>query len=237
VTFPAAVVLDIDDTLVDTRHAFTVAIGGIVARWLPHLDRAGAERALAHWVADADGHFRAYTRGEIGFTEQRARRARALHAAFDGPALDEDAVARWDTDYDDAFRRAWRLFPEASGFLDRLDAAGVPYGAVTNAGRDYQRDKLRRVGLGERLRMMVSVDDLGVGKPDPRVFRRACANLGVAPGDAVYVGDELDVDARGESEAGLRGIWLDRHGRSRELVGLDVPAVSSLTELADLYAW
>ncbi len=229
---PAAVLLDIDDTLVDTRHAFGVAVGAVVSRWLPHLDAAGSQAALAHWVDDAEGHFRAYTRGEIGFSEQRARRARALHAAFDGPELDVEAFAQWDLAYDEAFRGAWRLFPEVDAFLDRLDAAGLAYGAVTNAGGDYQRDKLHRVGLADRLRMMVAVDDLGVGKPDPRVFQRACARLGVPPEGALYVGDELDIDARGARDAGLTGVWLDRRGRAGDVTGLDVPVVTSLTDLA-----
>jgi putative hydrolase of the HAD superfamily len=60
--------------------------------------------------------------------------------------------------------------------------------------------------------VLVGVDTLGVGKPDPRVFAEACRRLGTAPGRTAYVGDELDVDARAATAAGLLGIWLDRPG-------------------------
>ncbi|MBK6873156.1 MAG: HAD family hydrolase [Kineosporiaceae bacterium] len=59
---------------------------------------------------------------------------------------------------------------------------------MTNAGAAYQRDKLQRVGLADRFEVMVAVDDLGVGKPDPRVFHLACERLGVSPGRSLYLG-------------------------------------------------
>jgi hypothetical protein len=62
--------------------------------------------------------------------------------------------------------------------------------------RAYQRRKLEAVGSLDRLRVVVGIDAVGVGKPDPRMFHRPCEALGVAPGEAAYVGDELDVDAR-----------------------------------------
>lgn len=235
----AGVLLDLDDTLVDTRYAFGQAISAIVATWLPHLDAEGEAAALQHWVRDAGGHFRAYTRGESSFAEQRHRRAVALHAAFDGPTLSVADQHRWSEAYDVAFREAWRLFPDAVPLLERLELLGLPYGLVTNAGAAYQRDKLQRVGLADRFEVMVAVDDLGVGKPDPRVFHLACERLGVSPGRSLYLGDEPDADARGARAAGLVGVWLDRSWGGRgDLDGQptpdDVPVVGSLLELADL---
>src|SRR3954452_19825244 len=84
-------------------------------------------------------------------------------------------------------------------------------------------------GLLERVGVLVGMDVFGVGKPDPRVYRHACAVLGVDPAQVAYVGDELDVDARGAREAGLLGVWLDRHGSGQSPP--DVPVVRSLDEL------
>jgi putative hydrolase of the HAD superfamily len=224
-----AVLMDVDDTLVDTRTAFTAAIAAVMAEWLPHLDDDEREAALLHWVRDPGGHFRAYTRGEIDFASQRRRRAAALHAAFGGPVLDASASARWDATYEAAFRAAWRACPDALPLLDTLAAASLPVAAVTNMLADYQRRKLAAVGLLDRLRAVVGIDAVGVGKPDPRMFRQACGRLGVAPGEAAHVGDELDVDARGARDAGLLGIWLDRH-RTGRTPG-DVPVVRSLDEV------
>lgn len=230
----AAVLLDLDDTLVDTRAAFAVAIETVTASALPHVAPGDRAAALAHWVADAGGHFRSYTRGEISFLTQRRRRAEDLHAAFGGPPLDDAAFQRWNQDYESAFRGAWRLLPDAVELLEALEGRGLPFGVVTNAGRDHQLDKLAQVGLGGRVRTLVTVDDLGVGKPDRRVFLEACRRLGSAPEATVYVGDELDVDARGARDAGLVGVWLDRWGRAATDPVDDVVTVGSLAALRHL---
>jgi putative hydrolase of the HAD superfamily len=227
-----AVLLDVDDTLVDTRGAFRAAITSVVAAWLPDLDADTREAAVQHWALDPGGHFRAYTRGELDFATQRRRRAADLHEAFGGPPLDDAAARRWDAGYEDAFRRAWRPCPDAPPFLAAVRAAGLPMAAVTNMLTSYQVAKVGALGLAGFLEAVIGLDVVGVGKPDPRPFLHACALLGVDPGDAVYVGDELDVDARAARDAGLLGVWLDRHGSGLEPG--DVPVVRTLAELPGL---
>ena len=227
-----AVLLDIDDTVVDTRRAFRVAVAHVVRTWLPHLDELEADAATAHWVADPAGHFRRYTRGRVDFATQRRLRAQDLHATFGGQALDEVTYLRWERGYEAAFRSAWRRTEDALPLLDALAAAGVAVGAVTNSETRYQKDKLAAVGLADRLPVLVGVDDLGRGKPDPEVFQLACERLAVRPAEAAYIGDELDVDARGARDAGLLGIWLDRHGSGH--LPPDVPVVRSLAEVPGL---
>ena len=222
------VLLDVDDTLVDTRAAFRAGIAEVVRRWLPHLGdpgRAGEEDAVAHWVLDDTGAFAAYTRGELTFSQQRRIRAERLHARFGGPALDDAAFARWEEAYDEAFRGAWRAHPDGVALVRSLRELGVPTGAVTNASGDYQRGKLAAVGLRE-VPVLASMDDLGRGKPDPAVFHLACHRLGLPPAVVAYVGDELSVDARGARDAGLVGVWLDRHGAGT--APPDVPVVRDL---------
>jgi putative hydrolase of the HAD superfamily len=227
------VLLDIDDTLVDTRSAFRAALGHVLAGWLPRLGEADRERAVRHWALDAAGHFRAFTRGERSFVEQRRLRAMDLHARFGGPVLDEAGFARWDAGYEAAFRGAWRALPDAVALIGELRARGVPFGALTNMAGGYQRDKLAAVGLAE-VPVLVSLDDLGRGKPDPAVFRLGCSRLGMAPERVAYVGDELDVDARGARDAGLVGVWLDRHGSGERPT--DVHVVADLSALTAVLA-
>ena len=78
---------------------------------------------------------------------------------------------------------------------------------------------------------MLTSDQLGVAKPDPRAFELACVHLGVPPHAAVYIGDQLEVDALAATAAGLRGIWLNRNGGA---VPSGVEAIDSLTDLPSL---
>jgi len=226
------VLLDIDDTLVDTRGAFRGALFVLLGTWLPHLDAEAREAALLRWAQDPGGHFRAYTRGEIDMESQRRARIVDLHAAFGGPELSRAELADWSARYEALIQELWRLTPDALDLLDALDAAGIRVGAVTNSHRDYQVAKLTRVGLATRLPVVSCLDDLGYGKPRAEIYHHACRLLGVTPERAAYVGDELDIDARGARDAGLLGIWLDRHGSGLEPG--DVAVVRTLAEVPRL---
>lgn len=211
------VLLDVDDTLVDTRAAFDEALAVVARVYLPDLPAERHHDVVAAWRADVTGWYRRYTRGEIGYLEQRRARANELHARFGGPELDEAGFSAWDDVFEAAFAGAWRAHADAADALSRLRAAGLAVGALTNAAVAYQTGKLERSGLGE-LPVLVGMDTLGVGKPAPEVFLEACRLLGTAPERTVYVGDELDIDAVAAVRAGLVGVWLDRPGTRRHVI-------------------
>ncbi|WP_307793696.1 HAD family hydrolase [Actinotalea soli] len=236
------VLFDIDDTLVDTRGAFGAALTEIVTTYLPQA-ASRRDEVLAHWRADVDGHYARYTRGELGYREQRMARANALHAEFGGAVLDEARYRAWDEVFEKGFSSAWTAHAEAAAAVDALISGGISVGALSNADVAYQTGKLERVGLGARVPMLVGVDTLGVGKPDPAVFLEACRRLGTVPSRTAYVGDELDVDARAAVGAGLLGVWVDRPGPRRLPISQDevqaaraagVEGVRSLSELPAL---
>ena len=54
--------------------------------------------------------------------------------------------------------------------------------------------------------------ELGVGKPDPRIFDRALAMLDVPPRQAVHVGDSLEADVAGARASGIGAVWVNRSG-------------------------
>lgn len=209
------VLLDIDDTLVDTRGAFAVALTAAASAFLPHVPVERHAELLRVWREDAGGHYRRYTSGAIGYRDQRMARANELQRVFGGALLDDEAYARWDALFETGFAGAWTAHAEASETVDRLLAHGLLVAALSNAAVEYQTAKLRRVGLADRVEVLVGVDTLGVGKPDPSVFREACRRLGTDPARTAYVGDELDVDALGAVAAGLVGVWVDRPGDRR----------------------
>jgi len=234
------VLFDIDDTLVDTRGAFGRALSGVAGRYLPDLPPERHPELVTVWREDVQGHYAAYTRGELGYTEQRRARANELHAAFGGPALDADGFDRWDEAFEAEFSAAWSAHPDADAVVDQLLAAGLAVGALSNASVAYQTTKLDRSSLLSRVPMLVGVDTLGYGKPDPRVFLEACRRLGTAPERTAYVGDELDVDAVAARGAGLLGVWVDRPGARRlsltdaEIAAADVLVIGSLDELPEV---
>ncbi len=232
----SAILLDVDDTLVDTKAAFRHAIVATASEYLPA--STDMEEATTAWRRDRGGYYRAYTRGEMDHFTQRKLRVHDLHAQFGGPTLTDAEYVEWEKIFEAAFQEGWEAHPDAEPFLDALDARGIAYGALSNAQASYQEHKLAAVGLG-RVPMLVGVDTFGVGKPDPRVFLEACRRLGSEPAQTYYVGDEFDIDARAAVEAGLRGVWCERAGTwaSRdpaEVQRAGVVHVATLSELLPL---
>lgn len=237
-----AVIFDLDDTLVDTRSAFAAAISAAASAVIPEVPESAHAELLAVWRADPQGHYRRYTRGEIGHGEQKRARVGHLHQHVGLPAPGDEEFARWDAVYEQTFTRSWVAFDDAVACVQAVRMSGLGVGALTNADWERQQQKLEATGLAADVPLVVAVDTLGFGKPDPRVFTEACRRLGVAPAQAMYVGDELDTDARAAVRAGLHGVWLDRPGRRRGVAAEDqVPqaraeGVSVITGLAELGA-
>ena len=224
-----ALLLDVDDTIVDTEGAMVEAGTAAAAAVWPER-RPGEHRAMAQrYHDDPERWFPRYAAGDVGFDAMRVGRLGEVAHAL-GLDLPEGAHRRYEEAYGPAFRAAQRLFPDVPGLLDEAGRRGLPVALLTNSAHAPTRVKLEALGLVERFEVVVTTDTLGFGKPDPRVYREACRQVGAHPGDVVCVGDSLEWDVLGALDAGLRAIWLDRAG-----VGTDHPVatVRGLTEVAD----
>ncbi len=79
--------------------------------------------------------------------------------------------------------------------------------------------------------------EVGLAKPDPRIYELACRRLGVAAEEALFVGDGANDELAGADRAGMRAVLLDgsgEHGRHWE--GERIPALPDLLPLIDAAA-
>src|SRR5881296_4279156 len=110
-------------------------------------------------------------------------------------------------------RDAMRLFPDTVESLERLRRRGIPLALVTNGDASQQRDKIERHDLGRFFDVVLIEGEFGVGKPEEIVYRHALRALEVRPSEAWMVGDNLEWDVAAPQRLGLRGVWVDVHGR------------------------
>jgi putative hydrolase of the HAD superfamily len=134
---------------------------------------------------------------------------RLVRAAF--RAADD---AQRFADFDACFARlfdhyarpeAWRARPGAAALLDRLRRHGLRAAVLSNFDRRLP-GILDGLGLLARLDAVVLPSDAGAAKPDPRAFAAALRRLGVAPGEALFVGDDAARDLAGARRAGLSAV-------------------------------
>ncbi|GAA2422972.1 HAD-IA family hydrolase [Streptomyces macrosporus] len=101
----------------------------------------------------------------------------------------------YDALYDRHMRpEAWRPYPDTAEVLGALRERGVPVAVVSNIGWDL-RPVFRAHGLDRHVDAYVLSYEHGVQKPEPEIFRLACAALGVSPEEALMVGDDRHADA------------------------------------------
>lgn len=127
-------------------------------------------------------------------------------------------------------RNLWSEVPGGVvGALDRLRAAGYPIVVVSNANGTV-RALLGEIGLGGYFADVIDSTEVGVEKPDPRIFEIALARAGADAASTLHVGDLYHVDVLGARAAGIEAWLLD----SADLYAdHDCVRVRSLAELAE----
>lgn len=187
---PAAVLFDFSGTLFhieSAEQALLAALGSEFVRWAPELVRLGAINGSST-SDDLPAHL-------DDVWERRDLSADAHRAAYSGLSL-HAGLTRQQADalYERGIApEAWHPYPDTAATLRALRVSGTPVAVVSNIGWD-PRPVLTRYGVERDIDVLVLSDERGIVKPDPEIFRLACAELGVPPPDCVMIGDNADAD-------------------------------------------
>jgi len=126
------------------------------------------------------------------------------------------------------FKYRLAAFPDALPALGELKGRGLTLGLISNIRRELE-GLFRELGLNKYLDFMVTSQEAGVEKPHPGIFQVALDKAGVAPAEAIHVGDQYRADVVGARAAGMRPLLLDRDGLWPEVN--DCPVIRSLEEV------
>jgi len=224
--WPRAILFDLDDTLWPIAPVILQAEQTLFA-WLSSNAPRVAERFTIDSLRKARLALLA-SRPELELDLGALRRA-GLLAAFEQAGEDAAKVELAMVEFF-AARNAVTPYDDVLPGLRRLRELAV-LGSVTNGNADLQA-----IGLADYFQVSLSAPQFGRAKPDPAIFHAACAALGVAPHEAVYVGDDLVLDVEGAQRAGLCGVWMNRTASLRHLeAGVRPDAI--VASFDELLAW
>lgn len=213
---PRAVVFDLDYTLaVPVRDRATLLADAAEAAGAPPLSRRAYRRAHR----------------ETAHGETRVPIFEALLADVE-TAVDPSEVAR---SYREAVAEAMEPVDGTEALLADL-RGHHQVGLLTDGPARAGRSKLRALGWSDHFDAAVVTGEVGADKPDPRGFEVVCERLAVPPDEAVYVGDDPELDVAGAVDAGLAVVQVlfedgpapdDRADATVERASLaaDLPAV------------
>jgi HAD superfamily hydrolase (TIGR01509 family) len=103
---------------------------------------------------------------------------------------------------------ATALYPDVVPCLEKLEGR-FRLGVIANQPSSV-RSAMERDGLTRFFEVWGVSDDLGLQKPDPKLFSQVLYTAGVSPARAAMIGDRLDYDVRPAKAAGMRAVWVLR---------------------------
>jgi HAD superfamily hydrolase (TIGR01509 family) len=162
---------------------------------------------------------------------------RLLEDRLGRPVDDADGVRARKNGRENELLLAETVMPGVVELLDAAHAAGLGTAVASSSPRSWVVGNLDRLGLVDAFVGLACFDDVGVAKPDPAVYRRACELLGVRPDDAVAFEDSLH-GVRAARTAGLRCVAVPTPMTEHMAFDEADLVVRSLAEvtLADLFS-
>jgi putative hydrolase of the HAD superfamily len=212
-SLPRAILVDLDDTLIDDTSTVDGSWNDAFEHVAARLDGQekdivlGEVRKQSSWFwSDAERH-------RSGRLDLRSTTNTIVERAFAELGLTDSGLAHEMGEmYRDLREQRAQLFPGATETLKHLRTEGVKLGMMTNGAAAAQRAKIERYELAPYFDHIIIEGEFGTGKPDRRVFDTLLEALGADPADTWAIGDNLEFDVLAPMKLGIHGIWVDIGG-------------------------
>jgi 2-haloacid dehalogenase len=213
-----AVLFDAYGTLLDVHAAMARHAGRLGANWAAISADWRLKQLEYSWVRSLTGpsHHRDFWR----LTEEALAWTAARHGVTDKAVL-ADVLAAY---------RTLDAYPEVRSVLREVASLGLGRAILSNGAPEMLAAAVRSAELDKLLDKVLSVETVGIFKPDRRVYQMASDAVGLPAGEIAFVSSNA-WDAFGANAFGFRVFWVNRSGQPPEY-GLH----GAVTELADLSA-
>ncbi|PEN07643.1 haloacid dehalogenase [Longimonas halophila] len=202
------VYFDLDDTLLDHRHAERAALGDVIDDFPVLFTGHDLDAVHDTYHRINKPLWQAYAQGDIDKVTVKEQR---FHRLLDALGAGTEQASVVHTRYLQRYGAHWQYMPGAQqAFAQIANQYGV--GILTNGFSETQQRKMNQFPALRRASASVIIcEEVGHLKPHPAVFAHATEQARVAPGEILYVGDSYTSDVKGSARAGWQMAWYTPH--------------------------
>jgi putative hydrolase of the HAD superfamily len=220
---------DLDGTLLDFKGSERLGVNAFYKEY-GYKVNVNEDLFYEHWSCIGQHYFKRYLNGELSFEQQKIERVKEVFS-LGGISLNDNEAIGYFKRYLKCFEDSWQPFDDVIPCLQRL--SGQKLGIITNGDYDQQLFKLKKIKPNHFFDVVVTSGELGISKPDQRIFEFACEKAGKNPHECYYIGDDLHTDILACQKVNMNGLWLDRAKSKKHIDGISV--IHSLGELNNLF--
>ena len=203
--------IDLDDTIWDFRRNSLVSLQQLydefaLGRIFPDYERFKSLYMVANKELWEAYHHNRVTKDFL-IVERFSRPLRQVGSAL---AEDHSFIMSLNDRYLDVLAQQKNLVPGAVELLEYLTKRGYPLYILSNGFAEVQSRKLESGGIARYFKRLILSDEIGVTKPDRRLFDYALQIVGSEASETLIVGDNYDADILGAMNAGWSAIHFNR---------------------------
>lgn len=204
-----AVLFDLDDTLFDRSAAQREAVQILIQEFSDLFTGIDSSRILNAFLESDLVADRKFWSG-ASMDEVRIGRSEAFLQSL---GLNQSFAGEVTKKYLETYPSLDVPVKNARSVVENL-AGEFQLGLVSNGYPDVQYRKLETMGIDHLFRCVVVSEEVGIRKPDPRIFWMAIESLDAEAEECMYVGDHYDHDVIGAKKARMRACWFNPQGLS-----------------------
>jgi len=194
-----AVLFDLDDTLTDRSRSIERLAAVFLEQYGPNLTSRKIDEVISV--------IRTGDRGGYAPREELGAHLQSSLPWRKAPGV-ESLVEFWR----DNFPRCNVERTGVTSTLQTLRQHGLKLGVISNGMTNSQNMKLEAMGIRNLFSAVLISEEVGIRKPDPRIFGLGLDKLGVVASEAIFIGDNPIFDVAGARAVGIRAIWLNCEG-------------------------
>ena len=190
-----AIVFDLDNTLIDRQRAFTEMLKDRIELTLPEDKKHLKEQAIRDILMWDDNG-----------TVSRSVSFKKYCDKYEVTCMTSEELSTYWTTISGSIVYLFDDVIDVITYLKEKYRLAI----LTNGSPISQRRKLESTGILNMFELSVVSGEVGIDKPDPRIFDVMCERMNVKPEDCLYVGDNYANDVLGARNAGWNAIYLNR---------------------------